>query len=330
MRWLDIVQVVLDGIILLEWFWDRMPRTPTAKNWCFTWNNYPVDYKEQITDKCAALKADHDIEVVYYLCGEEVGESGTPHIQGFLSCDKALSNPAQKLWQSHWSVARSVAASIRYCKKDGEFYDHGEEPKKHGNQGNRSDLHELRDRIRGTFEAGNTYSSAMARDEFPSVAAQYPTFVKESIQDYKPQKTVTAFPLREWQQELNGILNGPANARDCIFIVDRNGNAGKTWFSKYYRSLHENVQCIPPGKYADMAYIVEETTRVFFIDTPREKMEYFNYYFLEKLKDGDVFSSKYVPIHKEWNHDVHVVVLLNDTPDMGKLSQDRYKIVEIT
>jgi len=47
-----------------------------AKRWCFTYNNYPQDWKNKIVpilDKCAK-----------YSIGEEIGEKGTPHLQGYL------------------------------------------------------------------------------------------------------------------------------------------------------------------------------------------------------------------------------------------------------
>lgn len=320
---------------------------PGAKNWCFTWNNYPPTWKNDIKDAIQNMEQQHNIKIIYIVAGQEVGQQGTPHLQGFISIDKRITNPAQRLWQAHWTIAKHVQRAIEYCKKgdqsseewntrhtDGpnygtnaQIWQQGVMPDKRGVQGKRTDLHELRQAIATAFENGETYTEKDARNDFPNTAAQYPLFVKQSIKDYKPIATVPVHPLKPWQAELNNKLNLPANDRDVIFVVDPIGNSGKTWFSKYYRQNHERVQLIPPGKYADMAYLVDENTRVFFVDTPREKVEYFNYYFLEKLKDRDVFSSKYYPEHKEMLHKVHVVVLMNTDPDMTKLSADRYIII---
>lgn len=329
------------------WHTFTMPRTPCAKNWCFTWNNYPANYEEIIREAMENLYQTYEIRVVYLVAGQEVAETGTPHLQGFLQCDQRLANPAQRLWQCHWEVSLNVVRSALYCKKGMQthaewlqYKDRGPNfgagavlleigalSQKKGSQGKRTDLHALRETIKAAFDEGNIYSEKDARDDFPDVIAKYPHFVKQSIADFKPQVTVEPFPLRPWQQELNGILNRPADNRQVIFVVDIVGNSGKTWFSKYYRQNHENVQLISPGKYADMAYMVNEFTRVFFIDAPREKIEFFNYYFLEKLKDRDVFSTKYYPEQKELHNDAHVVVLMNCMPDMTKLSADRYKII---
>lgn len=336
---------ILFECLTFSWFF-IMPRTPTAKSWCFTWNNYPENWQEEIND---AVHQFEQANLVYFCIGEETGESGTPHLQGFIQFDKAFTHPAQNLWRCHWESSRRPLKAIEYCKKGEQSHDewrrlgtkgpsygtnavvheHGSLPSKRGAQGKRTDLHALRESIKEAYEAGETYTERDAREDFPDTAARYPLFVKQSIKDYKPKIQVEEHELRPWQIELNQFLNRPADDRTIVFIVDRTGNAGKTWFSKHYRQLHDNVQLVPPGKYADMAYIVNEETRVFFIDTPREKVEYFNYYFLEKLKDRDVFSQKYYPEHKEFDHCVHVVVLMNELPDMSKLSQDRYKIIEV-
>ncbi len=53
-----------------------------------------------------------------------------------------------------------------------------------------------------------------------------------------------------------------------------------------------------------------------------------NYDFLESVKDGMVFSTKYESVVKTLGK-VHVVVLMNEMPDMSKLSDDRYQIINV-
>ena len=114
-----------------------------------------------------------------------------------------------------------------------------------------------------------------------------------------------------------------------MFVVDVAGNKGKSWFTRYFTSRHENAMILQPGKKADMAHVVREDCKTFFMDCPRSKQgEYIQYDFLEELKNGYVFSPKYdsrVKIFKT----PHVVVLMNERPDMHKLSADRYNITTL-
>ena len=327
---LQLLTIVTDCAVLVYTIYKTMPRTPTAKNWCFTWNNYPDDHEDQIAQAFERLLEEENNRCTYIIFGREVGESGTPHLQGFCRFNKPLARPAQKLWQAHWTVARKVQNAIEYCRKEGDVVEQGVQPEgAGGGQGKRTDLHDFRDRVKEAFEGGEHYTERMARDEFPTVASSSPNFVTQTIADFKPPPPVEGHVLRPWQQQLNTLLNAEPSRREVIFVVDTAGNQGKTWFSKYYRSLHDNVQLLPPGKFHDVAYLIEDTTRVFFLDTPRERQEYFNYTLLEKLKDGDIFSSKYRPVHIELREPAHVVVLMNWEPDMNKLSADRYKIIRL-
>lgn len=296
----------------------------------FTWNNYPDNWERIVKDKIKAYCDKKNIRCLYITVGKEVGkECGTPHLHGFVTFDKAVSRPAQNFFQAHWEKPRNVNHAITYCQKDGDFIEHGERPAKAGSQGKRSELEDFTEAVEKSFEEGVLYTPKMARKYFPEVAAKYPKFVIDTIQDYKPKRVPEPWPLRPWQQELNRELNLPADRRTIHFIVDRTGNQGKSWFSMYYRSLHDDVQIISPGKFENMAYLLREDCRVFFVDLPRESLEYFPYKFLEKVKDGYVASHKYVPFEKEWNHFCHVIVMMNQMPELSKFSQDRIKITEL-
>jgi hypothetical protein len=135
--------------------------------------------------------------------------------------------------------------------------------------------------------------------------------------------------LRSWQEELKLVVDGPPDDRTVVFVVDREGNKGKTWFAHWYSSKNANVQVLQPGKKTDMAHCLDSSCRVFFFDAPRSKQgEYIQYDFLEDIKNGYVFSPKYESRCKIVQK-AHVVVLMNELPDMTKLSEDRYDIREI-
>jgi len=115
-----------------------------ARGWCFTWNNYQntQDYDRKLRD---AFPADF---VIY---GKEVGDSGTPHLQGFIYAKNkirfsTLKNRFDAVCAGvHIEKARALKAAIAYCKKgngqpsapvDADVVQWGNEP----GQGARNDL----------------------------------------------------------------------------------------------------------------------------------------------------------------------------------------------
>ncbi len=87
-------------------------RSNGAKNWTFTWNNYPENWM--------ALMAP-GLEGSKFIVGYEVGESGTPHLQGYVEFPVKVRAVGYKDMpkQIHWEIARaSRKKNIEYCAKD--------------------------------------------------------------------------------------------------------------------------------------------------------------------------------------------------------------------
>ena len=75
-----------------------------------------------------------------------------------------------------------------------------------------------------------------------------------------------------------------------------------------------------------MALTIFQRNKVFFFDCPRNKQgDFIQYDFIEELKNGYIFSPKYESKVKKLKVP-HIVVCMNEYPDMTKLSEDRYKI----
>ena len=87
-----------------------------AKNWCFTINNY--------TAEDLGIFPIADQEVQYCTYGKEVGEDGTPHLQGYIQFTKRKRFNFVKglLPRAHLEVqrARSNKKAQEYCHKDDE------------------------------------------------------------------------------------------------------------------------------------------------------------------------------------------------------------------
>ncbi|ALY05866.1 replication-associated protein [Ctenophore-associated circular genome 3] len=102
-------------------------------NYVFTWNNYTDDVKAFISN----FANDYCKWLVY---GEEVGESGTPHLQGCLSLrvKKRITQLRKLGFSCHLEAMKgSPKQAIAYCKKDGNVTEFGDVTR---GQGERTDL----------------------------------------------------------------------------------------------------------------------------------------------------------------------------------------------
>ena len=114
-------------------------KQPQAKRWCYTLNNpkQPIPW--------------NDYTQLYHVYGEEKGENGTFHYQGFIIMknQKRLNNMKELNSQAHWEIARgSNKEASDYCKKDGVFHEFGElpeEPHKLGNEAQSAKWREISD-----------------------------------------------------------------------------------------------------------------------------------------------------------------------------------------
>lgn len=289
-----------------------------GKNWCFTLNNYTEHDVEKLQ------KVVEEEKCSYIVFGKEIGESGTPHLQGFIYFDKRVYlTEIRRLIsdKAHYELARLVPNSIEYCKKDGDVFEAGVEPSK---QGKRTDLDEFKKDVQNGL-----LNFKEIREKHSLIYAKYKSFVMEYVTDNAPRRNFPDYPLHDWQEELLEKLNKDPDDRTIQFVVDLSGNNGKTWFAHWYSSKHKDVQVMSPGKKADMAYLLRTDIRVLIVDAPRSKQgEYIQYDFLEDVKNGYVFSPKYESLVKTLNN-VHLVVMMNEHPDLTKLSADRFDIINI-
>jgi len=91
-------------------------RISASKHWCFTFNNYSEDdFKEMVE-----IIKKFDMK---YIIGREIGESGTPHLQGYLSAKKVFRPSELKFNKKiHWEKRKGAEKdNLKYCSKDGDF-----------------------------------------------------------------------------------------------------------------------------------------------------------------------------------------------------------------
>lgn len=92
--------------------------SPTSKKrisacirWCFTFNNYDSDDIEQLLINLKSI-------CKKFVFQKEIGQSGTPHLQGAIWLKKKSRPSSFNLSDKiHWEIMRNEEASIAYCSK---------------------------------------------------------------------------------------------------------------------------------------------------------------------------------------------------------------------
>lgn len=128
------------------------------RNCCFTLNNYD-DSEEKKLKESPFWR--------YLIVGKEVSETGTPHLQGYGVLDRPFTLQRFKkdiCERAHVEQRKGSHKQARdYCKKDGDYYEVGEEPA----QGKRTDLELAADIIK------KTGSLKRVAEELPTTYTKY-------------------------------------------------------------------------------------------------------------------------------------------------------------
>jgi len=111
-----------------------------SRNYCFTVNNYTED----------AYQAILELPCKYIVVAKEVGESGTPHIQGFIMYkdQKTVSAMSKIIIRAHFEITKGTPIqAMEYCKKTEEWEERGEPPT---GSGKRTDLDIVKEILKDT------------------------------------------------------------------------------------------------------------------------------------------------------------------------------------
>jgi len=299
---------------------------PQSTKWCFTLNNYtPQEYA-----KFASLF--NPTRFKYITFGKELGESGTPHLQGYLVLiNKARLSTLRAICpRSHWETAKgSHEQAARYCQKDGDFEEFGVLPS--DARGNASAFEDfLSWALEVNASTGFAPTEREVAQAFPGLYVRYSRSLMALIEHNCPFPTLEEGTLLQWQQELWDYLDQDPDDRQIVFVVDEEGGKGKSWFARYlYSKKPDYTQLLSVGKRDDLAHAITASKRFFVFNVPRGGMEFLQYTILEQLKDRVIFSPKYNSATKILNHVPHVIVMCNEKPDLSKMTNDRYKIIDL-
>lgn len=114
-----------------------------GKYWVWTLNN-PTDAEKDDVKKIV----DTNEDVTYVIYGREVGQSGTPHLQGYLELSAKLRLGGVKrirgMGRCHLELRKGTQEqAVTYCKKDGDWDEFG--VLFASQQGRRSDLDQIKE-----------------------------------------------------------------------------------------------------------------------------------------------------------------------------------------
>lgn len=297
---------------------------------CFTLNNFTPIEKQALEDHLTL--AINSKSIAYAIVGVEKGQTGTPHLQGYIhyptSIMKASTGTVSR-WRSlipslaraHLETARgSDLDSKLYCSKDLAFQEWGT-PTENGN----------------TWEQLSTVTTLEeAREISPE------TYVKNFFQlkaiahqNLNANRLPLSLPnLRQWQAEVE-IKLLLQNKREILCIQDTKGNTGKSALALHLRAKYgSSLFYCDSGKSDDVAHALSKVQDldIAVFDYPRNTHpQFLPWRVIEGLKNGVLTSPKYDSTTVFFGKSVMVLILTNHdlSTERHRLSDDRWNIIDL-
>lgn len=171
-----------------------MNPTSRLRAWGFTLNNYTPDEENYIQNEVSK-------KAQYIVYGREIAPlTGTPHLQGYVYFTNTRAHHQVRKLLPRCDVRprhdRSTHENIRdYCKKDGDFFEAGEEPMT-SDERNRKGGRKNAERYTQAIEYAETGNMKAIRDSDPQLYIQYHTKL-ESL--FNPKRETIQGPMpHEW------------------------------------------------------------------------------------------------------------------------------------
>lgn len=313
---------------------------PNARDYCFTL--YLNDDEHTAFVACQPIEENFPLNnslkyVIYQL--ERCPTTQRLHWQGYIKFSKPVS---LQFIKQHFPILEgahlerrlgSDAEARDYCAKENTRelgpWEHGSWQ---GQQGQRSDLATYAEAVRRLAQEGLTWKAACRQlaEKFPGTHMRYRQHGGGLFEDSKPQPEEEPLPdqLHPWQQELLDIISQPADRRVIHWVYGPNGGEGKSMMAMHLITQHEAI--LLSGRVQDMACAYKENPApIVVFDLARTMVDHMDhlYSFAEQLKNGCIFSSKYMSTQVTFRSP-HVIFFSNFKPDDTKWSADRYHIME--
>lgn len=180
--------------------------------------------------------------VTYAICGLEIGESGTPHMQGFVHCGIPPKDGGLQFWRAHLKMPNINKAHFenakgtdeqnqKYCSKEGVYMEWGEPTE------NQSIFKKIMDTAKVSIE------EAMEID--PEAGLKYVNQIVTIWNMFNTNGSImnkTLPELRPWQKRALEKLENQSS-RQILFVVDIEGGKGKSVLAKHIMSSKDAWGC---------------------------------------------------------------------------------------
>nr|WDW25743.1 MAG: replication-associated protein [Canine circovirus]WDW25744.1 MAG: replication-associated protein [Canine circovirus] len=189
----------------------KKERGSPACRWCFTVNNWTEEEYGLIVSTCKS-------SAKYLIIGKEVGENGTPHLQGFVNFKKKLRLSGLKklpgFTRAHVEIAMgSDLENQKYCRKGNQYLEIGVP----SSRGKSSSLRECLDLL--LKEKGDLKKAA---NEYPEVFVRH----HRGLRDYI--STAGLIPVRQ-SKSYTIVLIGPPGVGKTRKAVEMCGERPIYW-----------------------------------------------------------------------------------------------------
>nr|AQU11746.1 replication protein [Cruciviridae sp.] len=302
----------------------------------FTFNYGPgttiPDYEKYALEQLCKSFYDKQENIIYMLCGFELGKNQIKHIQGYIqfknprSFNKVVSELQSTLKGAH--VEECVKSSFNnsiYCKKEGNYFFFGNPDfieSKIKTQGERTDL----DTIYAYIDQNLTISQELRKSKtYTLYYKAFESYLAKAKQEHHLKKQIDFFKsskLNTLQIYFENLVLKQDN-RTIDWVYDPIGNNGKSFFCNYYSTL-KGAFLMLNGATKDIAqcYNYEDVALVNFVRSEEDRI---NYTIMENFKDGRIFRSKYESAIIA-RSPIKVIVFANFVPTLKKCSEDRWRI----
>lgn len=234
---------IIECIPAIEDVEPPVPQRATSKRrgWCFTLNNPSITESNSL--KALGESELEANKATYLVIGRETGESGTPHLQGYIhfKSQRAMSSVKSIIGhRAHLEGANGTPQQNRtYCSKDGDFDEYGDVP----TQGERTDLSTLVKRvIRDNWELGDELDKPIGDMDYELLATglKNKKFIdelrnlraKKKRRRYDPEDTIGMDVIWCWGGPGSGKSKWAyENYADEAFTYP--GSPGSIWFDNY-------------------------------------------------------------------------------------------------